>query len=117
MASKLNTKFAPAERANREEIERQIAIFRDNAILNEFLNKVPSVFLILNRYRQIVYMNNSALEFTGLGDITSIIGKRPGETFGCIHSNEEAEVVVLLNLVRIVGQYSQFLRFRKVNLQ
>ena len=90
MASKLNTKFAPAERANREEIERQIAIFRDNAILNEFLNRVPSVFLILNKYRQIVYMNNGALEFTGLGDITSIIGKRPGETFGCIHSNEEA---------------------------
>jgi len=90
MASKLNTKFAPAERANREEIERQIAIFRDNAILNEFLNKVPSVFLILNKYRQIVYMNNGALEFTGLGDITSIIGKRPGETLGCIHSKEEA---------------------------
>ncbi len=90
MTSKLNTKFAPAERANREELERQIAIFRDNAILNEFLNRVPSVFLILNKYRQIVYMNNGALEFTGLGDITSIIGKRPGETFGCIHSKEEA---------------------------
>ncbi len=90
MTSNSNTKFAPAERANREEIERQIAIFRDNAILNEFLNRVPSVFLILNKYRQIVYMNNGALEFTGLGNITSIIGKRPGETFGCIHSNEEA---------------------------
>ena len=90
MASKLNTKFAPAERATREELEAQIAIFRDNAILGEFLNRVPSVFLILNKYRQIVYMNNGALEFTGLGDITSIIGKRPGETFGCIHSNEEA---------------------------
>ena len=90
MTSKLNTKFAPAERANREELERQIAIFRDNAILNEFLNRVPSVFLILNKYRQIVYMNNGALEFTGLGDITSIIGERPGETIGCIHSKEEA---------------------------
>lgn len=90
MTSKLETKFAPAERATREELEAQIAIFRDNAILGEFLNRVPSVFLILNKYRQIVYMNNGALEFTGLGDITSIIGKRPGETFGCIHSNEEA---------------------------
>ena len=89
MTSKLETKFAPAERATREELEAQIAIFRDNAILGEFLNRVPSVFLILNKYRQIVYMNNGALEFTGLGDITSIIGKRPGETFGCIHSNDE----------------------------
>ncbi len=90
MTSKLNTKFAPAERANREELESQITIFRDNVVLNDFLNKVPTVFLILNKYRQIVYMNNGALEFTGLGDITSVIGKRPGETFGCIHSNEEA---------------------------
>ncbi len=90
MANKSNTKFAPAERANREEIERQIAIFRDNAILNEFLNKVATVFVIINKYRQIVYMNNGALEFTGLGDITSIIGERPGETIGCIHSKEEA---------------------------
>jgi len=90
MTNKLKTKFAPAERANREEIEKQIAIFRDNAILNEFLNKVPTVFLIVNKYRQIVYMNNGALEFTGLGDITSIIGERPGETIGCIHSTEEA---------------------------
>lgn len=89
MTSNSNTKFAPAERANREEIERQIAIFRDNAILNEFLNKVPTVFLILNKYRQIVYMNNGALDFTGLGDITSIIGQRPGETLGCIYSKEE----------------------------
>jgi signal transduction histidine kinase len=35
-------------------------------------------------------MNNGALEFTGLGDITSIIGERPGETIGCTHSKEEA---------------------------
>jgi len=90
MASKSNTKFAPAERANKEEIERQIAIFRDNTTLTEFLNNIPTVFLILNKYRQIVYMNNGALEFTGLGDITSIIGERPGETIGCIHSKEEA---------------------------
>lgn len=89
MTSKLNTKFAPAERESREELERKIAIFRDNAILNEFLNKVPIVFLIVNKYRQIVYMNNGALEFTGLGDITSIIGERPGETLGCIHSRKE----------------------------
>lgn len=90
MASKSKTKFAPSERANREELEKQIAIFRDNTILNDFLNKVPAVFLIVNKYRQIVYMNNGALEFTGLGDITSIIGERPGETIGCIHSKEEA---------------------------
>ena len=30
-------------------------------------------------------MNNGALEFSGLEDLTSIIGKRPGEIFGCIH--------------------------------
>jgi signal transduction histidine kinase len=34
-------------------------------------------------------MNKGALEFTGLDDVVSSIGKRPGELIGCIHSDEE----------------------------
>ncbi len=86
---KLTTKFAHAERTSNEVIKLQKAIFNNNEILNKFLGKIPAVFFIVNDCRQIVYMNEGALEFTGLEEVTSAIGKRPGELFGCIHSTEE----------------------------
>lgn len=83
------TKYAPAERAPKDILNRQIALFQNNEVLNLFLGKIPSIFLIINTFRQIVYMNKGALEFTGLDDVASAIGKRPGELIGCIHSTEE----------------------------
>jgi signal transduction histidine kinase len=86
---KLKTKYAPAERLSNEEVKHQIKIFKDNDVLNKFLSKIPAIFLVVNKYRQIVYMNKGALEFTGLEDVTEILGERPGEVFACIHSSEE----------------------------
>jgi len=86
---KLSTKFASAERASEDEINSQVKIFKNDEILNKFLSKIPAVFMIANRYRQIVYMNRGALEFSGMEDLTAAIGKRPGEIIGCIHSTEE----------------------------
>ena len=85
----IETKYASAERASPQEIKGQIELFKDNKILDQFLGKIPAIFLILNNHRQIIYMNQGALEFTGLDDIAPVIGKRPGELFGCIHSAEE----------------------------
>jgi signal transduction histidine kinase len=87
--SKVPTKFAPAERSSLKQLEHQVVLFRDNEILNTFLEKIPATFLIVNENRQIVYMNKGAIEFTGVDDITAVIGKRPGEVIGCIHSSEE----------------------------
>ena len=64
-------------------------IFKNNEVLNQFLGKIPAVFLIVNKYRQVIYMNKGALEFTGLDDLTSVLGQRPGEIIGCVHSTEE----------------------------
>ncbi|TFG29185.1 MAG: GHKL domain-containing protein [Promethearchaeota archaeon] len=83
------TKYAPAERASEEIIQQQSNYFKSNSILNNFLSKIPAVFIIVNNCRQIVYMNKGALEFTGLEDVAQAIGKRPGEIIGCIHSAEE----------------------------
>jgi len=87
--SSKNTKYAPAERESNEILKKQVKLFKDNDILNKFLAKIPAIFLILNKYRQVVYMSKGALDFTGLQDLTPIIGKRPGEILGCIHHDEE----------------------------
>ncbi|MCK5601102.1 histidine kinase [Candidatus Pacearchaeota archaeon] len=71
-----------------EETKRQALIFKNNEILNDFLGKTPVVFLIVNKYRQVVYMNQGALKFTGLKEYTSALGRRPGEIIGCVHSTE-----------------------------
>jgi len=88
---KSSTKYAPAERATREELEHQISHFQKSDIMTELLGKIPTIFIIINKYRQIVYMNPGALEFTGLDDLTSAIGVRPGELLGCIHATETEE--------------------------
>ena len=85
----LSTKYAPAERLPNENLRHQVKVFKRNDVLNEFLSKIPAIFLIVNKYRQIIFMNKGALEFTGLTDVTDILGARPGEVFGCIHSSEE----------------------------
>ena len=86
------TKFAPAGRASQEEIERQATIFQQNEVLGNFLDKVPAIFLIINKQRQIVYMNKGAIEFTGLQDVTDALAKRPGELMDCIHSRDHEEL-------------------------
>jgi len=85
---KSGTMYAPPERATREEIERQISHFQKIDLMTEILGKIPAVLIIINKYRQIVYMNSGALEFSGLEDLTSIIGVRSGELLGCIHATE-----------------------------
>jgi len=86
---KSSTKYALAERATREELERQSLLFQKSDIMGKLLGKIPAIFIVVNKYRQIVYINNGALEFTGLEDVTSVIGVRPGEMLGCIHATEE----------------------------
>jgi len=76
-------------RAPEEEIVRQVAIFEKNETLDKFLGNIPAIFFVVNKQRQIVYINKGALKFTGLGDAISVVGKRPGEVFGCVHAKEE----------------------------
>jgi nitrogen fixation/metabolism regulation signal transduction histidine kinase len=85
-----STKYAPSKRSRPQVLKRQKELFENNQLLDGFLTKIPAIFMVINEDRQIVYINNGALEFTGLKDIAPAIGKRPGELIGCIHSEEEA---------------------------
>ncbi|MEJ2296015.1 MAG: HAMP domain-containing sensor histidine kinase [Candidatus Lokiarchaeota archaeon] len=85
----LNTKYAPAERATTETLREQSKQFENDNLLFDFLKTIPAIFIIINEQRQIVYLNNGALDFSGLNEVAPAIGKRPGELIGCIHSDEE----------------------------
>jgi nitrogen-specific signal transduction histidine kinase len=85
----LHTYFAPAERADNELLESDISFFASYQPLRNILNAVPSIGLILNEHRQIVFSNNHLLETVGVSGLEQLMGKRPGEVFNCVNATLE----------------------------
>ena len=82
------TCYAPAPRSNAEEIERQYGLMSRLSLVPEILEAQPNLVAVLNQNRQIVYANHTWLIALKIPDIQKILGKRPGEAMGCIHSDE-----------------------------
>jgi len=51
----------------------------------KFLDALPTMVLVLNLQRQVVFANQPALAFLGYGDVDEVLGKRPGEALGCVN--------------------------------
>ena len=84
----LQTQYAPAERANAEDINRQIKYFESIPLQCEVLNAVPGIVVILNENRQIVFANCALNNFVESLKDGSPLGKRPGEVLHCTHALE-----------------------------
>ncbi len=83
------TFFAPAARSDAAGIVREIEAFRPKIEGDPFFDVSPSVLLVLNRNRQIIYANESLLSFLGISKEAKagIIGKRPGEALDCVNAD------------------------------
>ncbi len=77
-------------RSTEEELLSQVELFYSDSIYKAMLDKIPELVLILNRHREVVFANKKTLNTLDLKSIEDILGKRPGEIFGCLHA-EEAE--------------------------
>ena len=86
MEQAVATRFAPAERATQAEVTRQHLLVRGQSLVRRFPDTIPNMTVVLNRHRQIVHANRSFLSFVRTNDPEKIIGLRPGEVVGCIHS-------------------------------
>lgn len=82
------TFFAPADRASVKEIANDIQLFSQATALRSTLDAVPDIILILNTYRQVVFINEAGAQAMGLVSWIKATGQRPGELMGCIHSSE-----------------------------
>ncbi len=82
------TQFAPAERASKLKLEKQIALFNKNDLMNHILNSVPLNVTVLNSNRQIVYSNDNFSEYLGIEKKDLVYGSRVGEAVNCIHAKE-----------------------------
>lgn len=87
--SNLSTKFASAERAKPEVIEKRMREIISNNVFVNLLNSLSQMVVILNLERQIIYSNKRFLELLQVKDQKEVLGKRPGEAVSCIHANVE----------------------------
>jgi signal transduction histidine kinase len=86
-ANRIPTRFAPTERAAEAELHRQVAYFSAETLTRHLLDAVPTLLVVLNRHRQIVFANRALLET--LGSQVAPVGQRLGEAMGCVHAGEE----------------------------
>ncbi len=83
------TRFAAAERSSPEEIEFENEHLRKDPVLGSVLDGCPSPMVLLNQHRQIVLANDKISKLLGCGE-RDLLGKRPGEALGCIHSGSSS---------------------------
>jgi hypothetical protein len=82
------TYFNSPERSSEEEISQERNLISSQKDLIELFDAISGIFAILNSNRQIVYSNKGFLALLGAGSPGQVLGKRPGEAIGCIHSTE-----------------------------
>jgi len=89
MESKITkTKFAPAEKAPKEELKLQTQTVSQASLLVEVIDAMPEVVLIINRNRQVIFANRALTEILGVKTRESVYGQRPGDIWNCIHAVE-----------------------------
>ncbi len=84
----LPTAFAPAERADAGDIQRQAERLAHADVLAAFSDAVPTGVLILNAQRQIVYFNARMDSFAPEPRSAAWVSLRPGEALACVHATE-----------------------------
>ncbi len=87
-ADPISTLFAPAERATATNLRRQVGYFSETSLTKNILDAIPSLLLILNEQRQIVYANNVLLKLVAAGRVGQAHGMRPGELLDCVHARK-----------------------------
>ncbi|MBU1419433.1 MAG: sensor histidine kinase [Proteobacteria bacterium] len=83
------TYFAPAERADKNELLTSIEIANNNSVMSGLLHSIGGLLAILNEHRQIISINDSFLKMLGIHDPSEALGLRLGEALQCIHAQEE----------------------------
>jgi signal transduction histidine kinase len=90
MINQVQSHLASADRAHPEQILAQADIFTQINLFPQILNAVDNGVVLLNKERQIVFMNKTFARYAGLSENEKALGLRPGEAMGCYHALESA---------------------------
>lgn len=84
----MRTYFAPAERLDQVQINKQVLEIKENIFLTNILNSLKSLIAVINLQRQIIAVNEELIKALGFDSVEEIFGLRPGEAIHCIYSKE-----------------------------
>lgn len=84
----LETWFASARRADKEELIRQIDVITKSPVVNGVLKSVSGLMAVLNKDRQVLAVNDNFLALLGIENPSGALGMRPGEVLQCVHSSD-----------------------------
>ena len=86
MDPKQKTYYAPAERLKKEELAEQANGIKFEKDLSRLLDAIPLISMLLNAQRQVVFCNRAFFQANNAATAETVLGLRPGELLGCIHS-------------------------------
>jgi len=84
----METRFASPDRSSDDVVLQLFKKLNQLPIVQELINKSIEFMFILDKNRQIVFANQAFMDLLGVKSFPEIIGLRPGEAVGCIHSDE-----------------------------
>lgn len=76
----------PKSRATLAEVIHLSNELEANPLMKTVMEALPSPSMVLNTSRQIIALNTKAVNFLGLASENEVLGKRPGEAFGCVEA-------------------------------
>jgi len=110
-----NDDLVEQKRKEIQDILNNFDYFKTSDFVQEIMNALPYVALILNKYRQVIFANNTLLETFGIKDINTVLGFRPGEIIRCIHANETPHGCGSSEDCRYCGAFNAFLESNSLN--
>ena len=78
----------PALRSSFEEILNDHDLIASQKLFTEIFGSIAGISAVINNNRQIVYANDTFLEFLGIKSLEPVLGKRTGEVISCINSED-----------------------------
>ena len=76
-----------ALRTSVEEILNDNDLIASQKLFTEIFGSIAGISAVINNNRQIVYANDTFLEFLGIKSLEPVLGKRTGEVISCINSD------------------------------
>lgn len=111
------TCFASPDRSSEREISEEYNLISSQKDLIEIFDAISGIFAIINSNRQIVYSNGGLLALLGVSSISQVLGKRPGEAIGCIHSAEGPNGCGTSEACRFCGAVNSILESQKTGMK
>lgn len=84
----LKTFYADPYKVSKTEAFEQNSLLNSQGILTKLIDSCPFFMLVLNKQRQIVAANSTALSSFKSKRLDEIIGLKVGEAIGCIRKDE-----------------------------